>query len=78
MDQDREPYDTPRETINIRLVSLTGPPEPFSPALPAKRTLERRGVRASVWEAAPVKRWLSVERWLHGRQSLSRSYCECV
>jgi hypothetical protein len=58
--------------------ALARPPKACAPALPAQRTPERRGARASVWEAAPVKRWLSVERWLHRRRSLARSFCQYV
>ena len=34
-DQDREPHDTPRQTIDIRTVSLPSPPKTFSPSLPS-------------------------------------------
>ena len=34
-DQDREPRDTPRQTIDISLVSLPSPPKTCSPSLPS-------------------------------------------
>ncbi len=34
-DQDREFHDTPRQTIDIRMVSLPSPPKTFSPSLPS-------------------------------------------
>ena len=55
-DQDREPRDTPRETIDIRLASLPGPPKVFSPALPSYRTHECRGPRTAISQAAPFER----------------------
>ena len=55
-DQDREPHDTPYETIDIRLVSLPGPPKVFSPALPSYRTHKCRGPRTSISQAAPFER----------------------
>jgi hypothetical protein len=66
-DQDREPHDTPRQTIDVRIVSLPGPPKAFSPALPAYRTHECCGSLTSISQAAPVER-LSVPYVFHIRR----------
>jgi hypothetical protein len=69
-DQDRELHDTPRQTIDIRMTSLPGPPKAFSPALPSYRTHESRGSLTSISQAAPFERpsvlcVFHIRRFLH-------------
>ena len=47
-DQDRELPNMPRQTIDIRMASLSSAPKAFSPALPSYRTHKCRRVRTSI------------------------------
>jgi len=47
-DQDREPPNMPRQTIDIRMASLPSASKAFSSALPSYRTHKCRGVRTSI------------------------------
>ena len=68
-DQNREPHDTPRQTIDIRIAPLPGPPKAFSPAMPSYRTHECRGLRTSISQAAPFEK-LSMPCVFHIRRFL--------
>jgi hypothetical protein len=68
-DQNRERHDTPRQTIDIRIAPLPGPPKAFSPAMPSYRTHECRGSRTSISQAAPFEK-LSLPYVFHIRRFL--------
>src|SRR4029450_6684575 len=53
--QDRELPNMPRQTIDISMASLPGPPKAFSPALPSYRTHECRGSRTRTIQATPLE-----------------------